>query len=65
MAYTIDEIDGIGPAYREKLTTAGIKTTDDLLDQCCTSKGRKATPNVDMIKDWIAQAQKTDPKIEY
>ena len=135
MAYKINEIDGIGPAYREKLTAAGIKTTDDLLDQCCTPKGRKAasettgvsekmllewsnmadlmrvsgvgrqfaelleasgvdtikelrhrnadnlatkmgevneekklskaTPNVDMIKDWIAQAQKTDPKIEY
>lgn len=43
MAYKIDEIDGIGPAYREKLTTAGIKTTDDLLEQCCTPKGRKAT----------------------
>ena len=25
----------------------------------------KSTPNVDTIKDWITQAQKTDPKIEY
>ena len=41
MAYKIDEIDGIGPAYREKLTAAGIKNTDDLLDHCCTPKGRK------------------------
>jgi predicted flap endonuclease-1-like 5' DNA nuclease len=135
MAYKIDEIEGIGPVYREKLRAAGINNTDDLLDQCCTPKGRKATaettgvsekmllewsnmadlmrvsgvgrqfaelleasgvdtikelrqrnaenlatkmgevneekklskstPNVDMIKDWIAQAEKTDPKIEY
>jgi predicted flap endonuclease-1-like 5' DNA nuclease len=41
MAYRIDEIEGIGPAYREKLTAAGIGNTDDLLDHCCTPKGRK------------------------
>jgi predicted flap endonuclease-1-like 5' DNA nuclease len=41
MAYKIDEIDGIGPVYREKLTAAGINNTDDLLDHCCTPKGRK------------------------
>ncbi len=27
----IDEVEGIGPAYAEKLAAAGIKTTDDLL----------------------------------
>jgi predicted flap endonuclease-1-like 5' DNA nuclease len=43
MAYKIDEIEGIGPAYREKLAGAGIKTTDDLLDKCADAKGRKAT----------------------
>ena len=42
MAYKIDEIEGIGPAYREKLQGAGIGTTDDLLEQCCTPQGRKA-----------------------
>ena len=135
MAYKIDEIDGIGPAYREKLTAAGINNTDDLLEQCCTPKGRKAmgektgvseklllewsnmadlmrvsgvgrqfaelleasgvdtikelrnrnadnlatkmeevntekklsktSPSVSQIKDWVEQAKKTDPKIEY
>jgi predicted flap endonuclease-1-like 5' DNA nuclease len=135
MAYKIDEIEGIGPAYREKLTAAGIKNTDDLLDHCCTPKGRKemgektgvseklllewsnmadlmrvsgvgrqfaelleasgvdtikelrnrnaenlatkmqevntekklsrTSPSVSQIKDWIEQAKKTDPKIEY
>ena len=43
MGYKIDEIEGIGPSYREKLTAAGIKSTDDLLKHCCDAKGRKAT----------------------
>ncbi len=40
MAYKIDEIEGIGPAYAEKLTGAGIGSTDDLLDRCGSAKGR-------------------------
>lgn len=40
MAYKIDEIEGIGPAYAEKLEAAGIKTTDDFLKLCCDAKGR-------------------------
>ena len=42
MAYKIEEIEGIGPAYRDKLAAAGIKTTDDLLKLCCDKKGRTA-----------------------
>jgi len=42
MAYKIDEIEGIGPAYAEKLSKAGIMTTDDLLDKCCTPAGRES-----------------------
>ena len=42
MAYRIDEIEGIGPAMKQKLHEAGIQTTGDLLNVCCTSKGRKA-----------------------
>jgi predicted flap endonuclease-1-like 5' DNA nuclease len=41
MAYKIDEIEGIGPAYGEKLGGAGIRNTDDLLKYCCDPKGRK------------------------
>ena len=41
MKYEIKEIEGIGPAYAEKLETAGIKTTDDLLNKCGAQKGRK------------------------
>ncbi|MGB5473895.1 MAG: DUF4332 domain-containing protein [Gammaproteobacteria bacterium] len=43
MAYKIEEIEGIGPAFAAKLQPAGIKTTADLLKLCCDAKGRKAT----------------------
>lgn len=42
MAYKIEQIEGIGPAYAEKLIAAGIKTTDDLLEKCAAKKGRVA-----------------------
>ncbi|MCP3979238.1 MAG: DUF4332 domain-containing protein [bacterium] len=41
MSYKIDEIEGIGPTYREKLTAAGVTTTDHLLEHCCSKDGRK------------------------
>lgn len=42
MAYKIDQIEGIGPAYAEKLNAAGVKTTEDLLEKCASKKGRQA-----------------------
>jgi predicted flap endonuclease-1-like 5' DNA nuclease len=42
MGYKIAEIEGIGPAYAEKLAAANIATTDDLLKLCCTGDGRRA-----------------------
>ena len=39
----IEEIEGIGPAYAEKLGKAGITDTDGLLKLCCDKKGRKET----------------------
>jgi len=41
MAYKIVEIEGIGPSTKDKLAQAGIKTTDDLLKNCCDKKGRQ------------------------
>lgn len=41
MSYKIEEIEGIGPAYADKLSAAEIKTTDDLLGKCADAKGRK------------------------
>jgi len=41
MTYTIDEIQGIGPTYKEKFTNANISTTKALLKECGTKSGRK------------------------
>lgn len=41
MKYKIEEIEGIGPSYGEKLVAVNISTTTRLLDQCATPKGRK------------------------
>lgn len=40
MAYKIDQIEGIGEVYAEKLIAAGINTTDDLLEKCAKASGR-------------------------
>jgi predicted flap endonuclease-1-like 5' DNA nuclease len=39
--FEIDEIEGIGPAFAEKLRAAGITDTDTLLTKGCTKKGRE------------------------
>ena len=38
----IEEIEGIGPAFGEKLRAAGVKDTDALLERACEKKGRQA-----------------------
>ena len=53
MAYKIEEIEGIGPAYGEKLAAGGIGTTDDLLKLCADAKGRKSTAE----KTGLSEAQ--------
>jgi len=40
MAYKIEQIEGIGEVFAEKLAAVGIKTTDDLLEKCAAAKGR-------------------------
>lgn len=42
MSYKITDVEGIGPAYAEKLAAADIKTTDGFLKHCADAKGRKA-----------------------
>ncbi|MCQ2257461.1 MAG: DUF4332 domain-containing protein [Bacteroidaceae bacterium] len=41
MSYKVEQIEGVGSVYAEKLNAAGIKTTDDLLAKCASPKGRK------------------------
>lgn len=36
----IEEVEGIGPAYGDKLRTAGVNTTDQLLEAGKTKNGR-------------------------
>jgi len=57
----IDEIEGIGPSYAEKLSGAGITNTDQLLELCCTKKGRasvaeKTGISESKILDWANMA---------
>ncbi len=42
MAYKIEEIEGIGPVYGEKLRAAGINTPEALLEKCAAKSGRIA-----------------------
>ena len=61
MSYKIQEIEGIGPAYAEKLEAAGITTTDDYLKACCDAKGRAEIVEKTGISDklilrWANQA---------
>lgn len=41
MGYKIENVEGIGPAMKEKLAKAGITRTNHLLDKCAGAKGRK------------------------
>jgi len=42
MADKIEDVEGIGPAYAEKLRALGIKTTDAFLERAKDRKGRAA-----------------------
>jgi predicted flap endonuclease-1-like 5' DNA nuclease len=41
MSYKIDQIEGIGPSFAQRLNMAGILTTDDLLARCASPEGRR------------------------
>jgi predicted flap endonuclease-1-like 5' DNA nuclease len=57
----ITKIEGIGDAYAEKLGTAGIKSTDDLLLKAADKKGRESVASATGISEvvllkWVNQA---------
>jgi predicted flap endonuclease-1-like 5' DNA nuclease len=57
----IEDIEGIGPAYAEKLTAAGVKTTEALLDKAAKAAGRKALAEATgfsekQILEWVNRA---------
>ena len=41
MSYKLEQIEGIGSVYAEKLNAAGLKTTEDLLTKCAKKSGRE------------------------
>ena len=41
MGYRIEDVEGIGPVYAEKLAAAGIGTTTALLKRCGGRRGRQ------------------------
>lgn len=51
MAYKVIDIEGVGAAYAEKLTAAGLTTTAQLLAKCATPSGRKALAEETGISD--------------
>ncbi len=40
----VEKIEGVGGSYVEKLSAAGLKTTDALLGEGSTPAGRKGSP---------------------
>lgn len=58
---SIINIEGIGPVYTEKLAAAGIKTTEKLLKEGASKKGRKAIADASGIDEkkilrWVNMA---------
>lgn len=61
MSKTITMIEGIGPAYKEKLAKAGISTVEALLEKGASKKGRKEIAEASgigegVILDWVNMA---------
>jgi predicted flap endonuclease-1-like 5' DNA nuclease len=57
----IEEVEGIGSAFGEKLRGAGVADTDTLLDRACSKKGRQelaaasGIPETKLLK-WVNAA---------
>jgi len=54
----IVKIEGIGPAYKEKLVAVGVKTTEKLLEVGCKAKAReelsgKTGISSKLILEWV------------
>lgn len=54
----VEDIEGVGPVYAEKLNLVGIQTTDDLLEQGAKPGGRTAIEEATgiahaLILEWV------------
>ncbi|MEZ5536864.1 MAG: DUF4332 domain-containing protein [Thiolinea sp.] len=60
----LSDIEGIGAAYSAKLEAIGITSMEQLLDNCCTKKGRvdtaaKSGVSEKLILGWVNRADMT------
>lgn len=58
MSYSIEEVEGIGATYAEKLRDVDIQTTEDLLRRCGDKKGREGVATESgisekLILEWV------------
>jgi nucleotidyltransferase/DNA polymerase involved in DNA repair len=61
MGYKIEDIEGIGPVFGEKLRANGISTVEKLLEQGATKSGRSSLANETGISEreilkWVNHA---------
>lgn len=61
MAQSITDIESIGPAYKEKLSAAGVTSVESLLEKGASKSGRKAISEASgidegKILDWVNMA---------
>jgi predicted flap endonuclease-1-like 5' DNA nuclease len=61
MSYKIEQVEGIGPHYGERLIAVGVHTTDDLLARAASPEGRQQLEKStgltqDQLLKWTNQA---------
>lgn len=57
----IEDVEGIGPAFAEKLIAAGVDTTEDLLNRGASSAGRSSLSEATgiserLLLEWVNHA---------
>lgn len=61
MSYEIEDIQGIGFAFSDRLRVAQIQTAEDFLKHCCDAKGRRRVSeltglNESLLLNWANKA---------
>lgn len=61
MNYKIEDIEGVGPVFAEKLGAAGVKDTEGLLEKAASRNGREALEEATgisgkLILKWVNHA---------